>query len=187
MKQSIFLTGQFLLAMPGIGDARFDRSVIAMCSHDERGALGIGVGSTINGLGLHDVLQQLEIAPGVAPDASVHFGGPVETRRGFVLHSADWGCQDTLDVAGKWRLSGTLDVLRAIAAGAGPSRWLVALGYAGWGAGQLDAEMTRHGWLNVEDGAEDMLFDTPVTDRWARGFAVAGVDPRLLSVEAGHS
>lgn len=187
MTQSIYLTGQFLLAMPGIGDPRFDRSVIAMCSHDERGALGIGIGATINGLGLHDVLQQLEIAPGVAPDAPVHFGGPVETRRGFVLHSADWGGQDTLDVAGQWCLSGTLDVLRAIAAGTGPSRWLVALGYAGWGAGQLDAEMTRHGWLNVDDHAQEMLFGVPVADRWSRGFAAAGVDPRLLSVEAGHS
>lgn len=186
MEQATFLTGQFLLAMPGIGDARFDHSVIAMCSHDEQGALGIGIGATVNGLGLHEVLEQLEIAPGVAPDAPVHFGGPVEPRRGFVLHTADWGGQDTLDVAGRWRLSGTLDVLRAIAAGTGPARWLVALGYAGWGPGQLESELTRHGWLNVEDHT-DMLFDTLVDERWTRGFVAAGVDPRLLSSQSGHS
>lgn len=186
MEQATFLTGQFLLAMPGIGDARFDHSVIAMCSHDEQGALGIGIGAIVNGLGLHEVLEQLEIAPGVAPDAPVHFGGPVEPRRGFVLHSADWGGQDTLDVAGRWRLSGTLDVLRAIAGGTGPARWLVALGYAGWGPGQLESELTRHGWLNVEDDT-DMLFDTAVEERWTRGFVAAGVDPRLLSSQSGHS
>lgn len=186
MEQATFLTGQFLLAMPGIGDARFDRSVIAMCSHDANGALGVGVGAVVNGLGLHEVLEQLEIAPGVAPDAPVHFGGPVEPRRGFVLHSQDWGGQDTLDVAGRWSLSGTLDVLRAIAAGTGPSRWLVALGYAGWGPGQLEEELTRHGWLNVAD-TPDMLFDTAVQKRWTRGFGAAGVDPRLLSSQSGHS
>ena len=186
MEQATFLTGQFLLAMPGIGDPRFDHSVIAICSHDANGALGVGIGAVINGLRLHDVLEQLEIAPGAAPDVPVHFGGPVETRRGFVLHSADWGGQDTLDVAGRWALSGTLDVLRAIAAGNGPSRWLVALGYAGWAAGQLDGEMTRHGWLNVTD-TPAMLFDTPVEERWSRGFAGAGVDPRLLSSQSGHS
>lgn len=186
MEQATYLTGQFLLAMPGIGDERFDRSVIAMCSHDEHGALGIGVGAIVSGLGLHDVLEQLEIAPGAAPNAPVHFGGPVEPRRGFVLHSDDWGGQDTLSVAGRWSLSGTLDVLRAIAGGTGPSRWLVALGYAGWAPGQLDAELTRHGWLNVADTPE-MLFDTAAKNRWARGFATAGVDPRLLSTQSGHS
>ena len=181
-----WLTGRFLLAMPGIGDPRFEQAVIAVCSHDESGALGIGLGATINGLTLHDVLRQLEIAPGDAPDDPVHFGGPVEVRRGFVLHSLDWGGQDTLDVAGRWALSGTLDELRAIAAGTGPSRWVVALGYAGWGEGQLDAEMTRHGWMPV-DGDDALLFDTRADERWAAGFTAAGVDPRLLSPEAGRA
>ena len=181
-----YLTGRLLLAMPGIGDPRFDQAVIAICSHDENGALGIGVGATINGLGLHDVLRQLEIAPGAAPDAPVHFGGPVEMRRGFVLHSLDWAGQDTVEVAGAWALSGTLDVLRAIAAGTGPRRWTVSLGYAGWEAGQLDGEMTRHGWMAV-DGDPALLFECKVEDRWARGFQAAGIDPRLLSPEAGHA
>ena len=181
-----FLTGQFLLAMPGIADPRFREAVIAVCSHDAQGALGVGIGATISGLTLHDVLEQLEIAPGDAPDAPVHFGGPVETRRGFVLHSRDWGGQDTLDVAGRWALSGTLDVLRAIAEGKGPREWLVALGYAGWGPGQLDREMAGHGWLSVEDGTQ-MMFGTEVDARWRRGFAKAGVDPRLLSSEGGSA
>lgn len=130
-----FLTGQFLLALPGIGDPRFEHAVIAMCGHDMEGAIGIGIGATIGGLGLHDVLDQFDIEPGEAPDAPVHFGGPVEPRRGFVLHSTDWAGQDTIEVAGRWALSGTIDILKAIADGQGPSRWLVALGYAGWGRG----------------------------------------------------
>ncbi len=186
METATFLTGQFLLAMPGIGDPRFAQAVIAMCAHDEQGALGIGIGAEIAGLGLHDVLKQVDITPGDVPNAPIHFGGPVETRRGFVLHSRDWAGQDTIDVAGKWSLSGTLDVLRAIADRKGPARWLVALGYAGWGAGQLDAEMTRHGWLNVDDD-EGMLFDSAADGRWTRGFACAGIDPRLLGSESGHA
>lgn len=190
MDQATFLTGQFLLAMPGIGDPRFDHAVIAMCAHDEDGALGIGVGTAIEGLGLHAVLEQLEIDPGVAPDAPVHFGGPVEPRRGFVLHTLDWAGQDTIEVAGTagalWGLSGTIDVLKAIAEGRGPARWLVALGYAGWGEGQLDGEMTRHGWFNVE-ATPDLLYDVAADARWEAGFAVAGIDPRLLASEAGRA
>lgn len=186
METATFLTGQFLLAMPGIGDPRFQQAVIAVCAHDTKGAIGIGVGAQIGGLGLHDVFEQVDIDPGDTPNAPIHFGGPVETRRGFVLHSRDWSGQDTIDVAGKWALSGTLDALRAIASGKGPTRWLVALGYAGWGAGQLDGEMTRHGWLNVDDD-DGMLFDTQITDRWARGFNAAGIDPRLLGSESGHA
>ena len=179
-----YLAGKLLLAMPGMGDPRFERAVIAMCAHDMEGALGIGVGETIDGLGLHDLLRQFEIDPGEAPDAAVHFGGPVEPRRGFVLHSTDWGGQDTIDVSGRWALSGTIDVLRAIAEGKGPSQWLVALGYAGWGEGQLDAELTRHGWFNTAS-TPDLLYDVDAEDRWEVGFAGAGIDPRMLASRAG--
>lgn len=184
MESVEYLTGQFLLAMPGIGDARFERSVIAMCAHDEKGALGVGIGATVAGLGLHDLLQQFEIEPGDTPDAPVHFGGPVEPRRGFVLHSLDWGGQDTVDVAGRWALSGTIDVLRAIAAGTGPSRWLVAIGYAGWGEGQLDEEMTRHGWFSTP-ATPELIYDATAAERWESGFASAGIDPRLLASSTG--
>ena len=179
-----FLTGQFLLAMPGMADPRFDRAVIAMCAHDENGAVGIGLGATVNGLGLHDLLEQFEIAPGKVENAPIHFGGPVETRRGFVVHSRDWSGQDTIDVAGRWALSGTLDVLRAIAADSGPARWVVALGYAGWGEGQLDGELVRPGWFNVR-GDETLLYETAADERWTHAFAHAGVDPRLLVSGAG--
>lgn len=184
MDATRYLTGQFLLALPGIGDPRFERAVIAMCAHDVEGALGIGIGSVIDGLRFHQLLDQLDIEPGVAPDVAIHLGGPVEPQRGFVIHSTDWGGQDTIDVAGRWAFSGTLDVLRAIAEGTGPSRWLVALGYTGWGEGQLDAEMTRHGWLNVA-GADSLLFDVPLDTRWQAGFEGAGIDPRMLANRAG--
>ncbi len=186
MESPRFLVGQFLLAMPGIGDPRFERAVIAMCAHDEEGAVGIGLGRVIDGLGFHALLDQLEIGRGDAPDAPVHLGGPVERRRGFVLHSMDWGGQDTLDVAGRWAMSGTVDVLRAIAEGKGPRRWAIALGYAGWGAGQLDGELTRPGWLNVEGGT-DLIYATAAAERWGAGLAAAGVDPRLLVGGAGRA
>jgi putative transcriptional regulator len=186
MSDPAYLTGQFLLAMPGMGDPRFDHAVIAMCAHDANGALGVGLGATVEGLGFHDLLDQFEIGHGAAPNAPVHFGGPVEPRRGFVLHSLDWSGQDTIDVAGRWALSGTIDVLRAVAEGAGPSRWVVALGYAGWGEGQLDAELTRPGWFNVP-GDDALLFDTTADARWSKGFAGAGIDPRLLVTGAGSA
>jgi putative transcriptional regulator len=181
-----FLTGQLLLAMPGIGDPRFERAVIAVCMHDERGAMGIGVGRLTPRLGFHALLEQFEIEPGQAPDAPVHLGGPVEPQRGFVLHSRDWGGQDTMEVDGRFALTNTIDVLRAIAEGKGPSRWLPALGYAGWGDGQLDEEMTRHGWFTVQ-ATETLLFDTQVERRWEEAFKSAGVDPRLLSSSAGQA
>lgn len=184
MDKAAYLSGQFLLAMPGMNDPRFDHAVIAMCSHDEKGAIGIGLGATIDGLGFHDLLDQFGIDPGAAPDAPVHFGGPVEPRRGFLIHSPDWSGQDTIDVAGRWALSGTVDVLRAIAEGTGPSRWVVALGYAGWDGGQLEGELARPGWFNV-GGDAGLIFDTEADARWASAFAGAGVDPRLLTAQSG--
>ena len=179
-----FLTGKLLLAMPGMGDPRFERAVIAMAAHDEDGALGIGIGQLRAGVRFRELLGQLGIEPGGAPDRPVHHGGPVEPGRGFVLHSEDWGGQDTVAVPGLGALSGTLDVLKAIAAGKGPSRWLVALGYAGWGAGQLDEEMTRHGWF-ATPASDQLLFDTPAEARWTASYQGAGVDPRMLVSETG--
>lgn len=184
MTETRFLTGQLLLAMPGIGDPRFDHAVIAMCAHDERGALGIGIGQELDGIGMHGLLDQLGIDRGVAPDVPVHYGGPVEPGRGFVLHSTDWGGEGSLLVAGQWGLTSTQDVLKSIAAGRGPTRWLVALGYAGWGAGQLEEEMHQHGW-HVAAAGDALLFETEAARRWAEAFAADGIDPRLLSPESG--
>ncbi len=183
-----FLSGQLLLAMPGMGDPRFEHAVIAICVHDEDGAVGIGIGHQRAGLGLRLLMNQLGLDFGSAPDAVVHHGGPVEPGRGFVLHSDDWGGQDSVAVTGpnqdKYAMTGTIDVLRAISEGRGPSEFLVALGYAGWGAGQLDDEMTRHGWLAVP-AAPGLLFETPANERWTTSFRAAGIDPRLLTLQAG--
>lgn len=180
------LAGQLLLAMPGIGDPRFDHAVIALCVHQPDGALGIGIGRLVPRLGLHALLAQLSIPIGAAPDVAIHHGGPVERQRGFVLHSPDWRGEDTIAVSSGLALTTTLDVLRAIAGGTPPDRWLIALGYAGWGGGQLDEELTRHGWFHAP-AAEELLFETPPADRWARAFAGAGVDVRLLASRAGHA
>jgi putative transcriptional regulator len=172
--------------MPGIGDPRFERAVIAMCAHDESGSLGIGVGEVIIGLSFHGLLEQLEIDRGVAPDAPLHLGGPVEPQRGFLLHTPDWSGDDTLEVGGRWRLSGSLDVLRAIADGSGPAQWLAALGYAGWGPEQLDEELARHGWFATR-GGDDLLFACRAGERWQRAFSGAGIDARLLSPQPGRA
>lgn len=186
MQEPVYLSGQYLLAMPGIGDPRFSRAVIALCAHDDRGALGIGVGHVVPEITLHDLLRQLEIEPGQAPDVPVHHGGPVEPQRGFVLHSQDWGGDDSVLVGTRWTLTSTLDVLRAIAEARGPSRFIVSLGYAGWGEGQLDEEMTRHGWF-ATPGNDALLFEVEAASRWKRGFADAGIDVRLLASTSGNA
>jgi putative transcriptional regulator len=184
MEDPRFLTGKFLLAMPGMADPRFERAVVVMCAHDEEGAIGVGIGHKRTGITFRGMLKQLDIDPGEAPDVPVHHGGPVEPGRGFILHSTDWGGQDTLQVAGLCAMTGTIDILRAIAEGKGPKRWIAALGYAGWGEGQLDEEMTRHGWFAAR-GDQAILFDTPADERWDSVFRKEGIDPRLLVGETG--
>ena len=186
MTNDPFHSGKLLLAMPGIGDLRFEKSVIAICSHDADGALGIGIGQHLGGVTVHGLLEQFEIDPSGMPDVPIFAGGPVEPKRGFVLHSLDWGGQGTIDVAGKWGLSASIDILRVIGRPHGPSQWLVALGYAGWGAGQLDGEMTRHGW-HLADPSEALLFDLPAEQRWQSAFLSTGIDPRMLASESGHA
>ncbi len=182
-----WFTGQLLLALPGIGDPRFEHSVIAMISHDEEGAMGIGIADPIGGMTVGAVLDQLEIAhDGVTLTQPVYLGGPVEPTRGFVLHSPDWGGEGAVQVAGRWMVSSSHDILRAIGEGRGPSRWLIALGYAGWSPGQLEEEMVRHGW-HVTPGSDTLLFETPPAERWQAAFAEAGVDARLLTTEGGEA
>jgi len=180
------LAGQLLLALPGIGDPRFEHAVIAMCVHQRDGAMGVGIDRVLSGIGLHALLDQLGIPTGAAPDAPIHHGGPVDPQRGFVLHSPDWRGEDTIAISPQLALTTTLDVLRAIAEDSGPDRWLVALGYAGWGEGQLDEEMRRHGWLTVA-ASETLLFETEVHQRWPYSFAAAGIDVRLLASTSGNA
>ncbi len=189
MSDPRFLTGQYLLSMPGIGDDRFDRTVIAMCVHDEDGALGLIVNRPHAAMTVRELMAQLEIAPGATPaDALVMSGGPVEPGRGFVVHTPDYSGQGTIHVGSlggiRWGMTSTVDVLRDIAIGRGPKRWLAVLGYTGWGAGQLDAELSRHGWHAIE-GNDDLMFDTAVDRRWPRAFASLGIDVGHLSPMAG--
>lgn len=186
MTEAQYLSGRLLLALPGIGDPRFEHAAIALCMHDENGALGIGVGHLREGIGFRDLLADVGIEPGVAPNCPIHHGGPVEPGRGFVLHSNDWVGEGTIAVESLGALSGTMDVLRAISEGRGPRHWLFALGYSGWGPGQLDGEMRRHGWFAAE-GREDIVFSTPAEQRWSAAWHAEGIDPALLSSQTGRA
>jgi putative transcriptional regulator len=191
MDRARFLSGQLLLSMPGIGDPRFERVVIAMCLHDGDGAFGLVVNTPVGALSVRGLMEQLDIDPGVTPeDAMVMQGGPVEPGRGFVLHSTEYDGQSTISVSGQtgmiWGLTSTLDVLKDIAAGKGPRRWLATLGYTGWGAGQLEGEMTRHGW-HVAPGDTSLVFDTHVAERWPAAFRAGGIDVGLLSTVSGRA
>ncbi len=181
-----WLTGQLLLALPGVGDPRFDRAVLAMVRHDGEGALGIAIGQPHAALTMADVLGQLGIDAGGIGDVALLDGGPVERQRGFVIHSRDWAGVDSVDVAGRWMVTSSPDVLRAISAGRGPSQWHFALGYAGWDAGQLESEFARHAWHAAPASAE-LMFDTPPDERWSAAFASVGVDARMLSAKGGRA
>jgi putative transcriptional regulator len=187
MESPPFLVGQLLLSMPGIGDPRFERAVIAMCLHDDEGALGLVINRPHDSLTVRALMEQLDIDAGETPAAArIMIGGPVEPGRGFVLHSPEYEGQSTIGVDGKWGLTSTLDVLRDIAGGKGPRHWRAALGYTGWGAGQLDAELTRHGWLTAP-GDTRLLFDTAPAQCWPAAFATIGVDVSQLSAVAGRA
>ncbi len=183
------LTGKLLIAMPGIGDPRFDLSLIFLCSHGEDGAMGLIVNKTAPGVSLNDILDQLDIE---MPDAEkkqipIRFGGPVETQRGFVLHSADYESSvNSLQVGDDFSMTATLDILEDVAAAKGPEKFMVMLGYAGWGPGQLEDEITANGWLTT-DATADLIFDTGDTEKWVAALNSLGVDPIVLSASAGHA
>jgi putative transcriptional regulator len=181
------LAGQLLIAMPQMQDRRFARSVILLCAHNEEGAMGLVVNKLVDTLTMTELLDQLGIAAkGLKAQERVHSGGPVESGRGFVLHSTDYLEESTLVVGTNLALTATLDILRAIGRGEGPQRSMLALGYAGWGPGQLDAEMQANGWLHVaaDDG---LVFDRDLDEKWQRALAKLGIDPLVLSGEAGHA
>lgn len=180
------LAGKLLLAMPDMPDDRFRRSVIAICIHDESGALGIALGEPVEALGLHELLESFDIEPIGIGDDPVLAGGPMEPRRGFVLHSTDWLTEDSVVVADDLALTGSLDILRAIGSGKGPRRYLVALGYAGWGRGQLERELSSPGWFLSSANARG-LFDTAPESRWARAFEIEGINPGKLAMSSGEA
>ncbi|NBB71021.1 MAG: YqgE/AlgH family protein [Alphaproteobacteria bacterium] len=180
------LTGSLLVAMPSMTDERFERTVIFVCAHSEDGAMGLVVNKLMDDLTLPALLRQLKIEPGAAEDAPIHYGGPVESSRGFVLHTADYVQESTMVITDNVALTATIEVLRAIARGEGPTRKVMALGYAGWTAGQLDSEIQANGWLSVP-ADEEILFGTDHAHKWERALAKLGVTPGLLSGEAGHA
>jgi len=182
-----WLTGQLLVAMPSMPDARFARSAVYICSHGPNGAMGIIINRLFNDADFGMLLDQLNIVQSArTPDLPVYYGGPVETGRGFVLHSADYVREGTVVVGDNIALSATVEILQAIADGGGPERLIMALGYSGWGAGQLEEEMKANGWLTVP-ADEELLFDVALDKKWERALAKIGVSPMLLSGEAGHA
>jgi len=182
-----YLTGQLLVAMPSMADPRFERSVIYVCVHNEDGAMGLVINKLMESLTFNELLEQLEIAPAQTEDEiRIHFGGPVETGRGFVLHSQEYQQDGTVIMEEGVGLTATVDILRDIADGKGPRDHLLALGYAGWGPGQLDGEMQENAWLNVPPD-EQLVFGGSLESKWERSLAKIGVDLTLLSGEAGHA
>jgi len=178
-----------LIAMPQMQDPRFARTVIYLCAHGSEGAMGLVVNKHLDDppVTLSKLMGQLGIASeGLKADPRVHRGGPVEEGRGFVLHSAEYTEEATMVIGNNVALTATLDILRAIGRGEGPKRSLLALGYAGWGPGQLDAEMHANGWLHV-DADETLVFDPNSKDKWQQAIAKIGVDFTALSGDAGHA
>lgn len=187
LKTQGYLAGQLLIAMPQMRDPRFARAVVYLCAHSAEGAMGLVINRQFEGLDFSDLLSQLEIAPTPScDDVRVHFGGPVEGGRGFVLHSTDYLHETSMMVADNVALTATVDVLKAIADGMGPARSLLALGYAGWGAGQLDSEIRENVWLNVP-ADETLLFGADLDHKWEAAIHKLGIDFAALSGEVGHA
>ncbi len=188
------LDGQFLIAMPNMGDHRFERTVIFLCAHSRDGAMGFVINKVLEKPTVADFLRQLEIVTDGERDQlpqslrtdAVHTGGPVEPGRGFVLHTPDYHHESTLKVCAGVSLTATLEILRAIATGRGPAQAMMALGYSGWAGGQLEEEIASNGWLTVPCDP-CLIFDRSHETKYERALRLLGVDPLLLSSEAGHA
>jgi putative transcriptional regulator len=181
-----WLNGQLLIAMPGMPDPRFGRTVLYMCAHSPDGAMGLIINRAFTEIRFGDLMTQLGIEGPMPPDSPVHFGGPVDSSRGFVLHSADFRVSDTLVVDNNIALTATKDILQAIAAGTGPHRAIFALGYAQWDKGQLDSEIQANEWLTAP-ADQDLIFDPDLDTKWERAIARLGIDPGMLSGAAGRA
>ncbi len=182
------LTGKLLIAMPGMGDPRFDHSVVYLCSHGEDGAMGLIINKPSD-LRLKTLLSQLNIPcriP-VVGERLVHFGGPVEMSRGFVLHSSDYDANlHSMHITDEFSMTATLDILEDLAAGRGPLNSTLVLGYSGWGPGQLEDEIAMNGWLTTEASSK-LVFDVADDEKWGGALATLGVDPLILSAESGRA
>jgi len=181
------LTGSLLLAMPQMKDDRFMRSVVYICAHTSDGAMGLVINKVVESVNFPELLDQLNISSGSANrEIRVHFGGPVETGRGFVLHSADYVQDATLVINEHFALTATVDILKSIANGEGPQKSILALGYAGWEPGQLDQEIQANGWLSLP-ADNDLVFDAKPNTKWEKAMGKIGIDFNMLSGQAGHA
>jgi putative transcriptional regulator len=186
-RKARFLDGQLLIAMPGMGDLRFERSVIFLCAHSEDGAMGLIVNKPAPELSFADLLAQLKIPATVdVARARVHFGGPVEHGRGFVLHTSDYSARESTHVSEGFSMTATVDILQDMARGNGPKQAILALGYAGWGPGQLESELQANGWL-VAPAEAEVVFAARDGDKWGAALRSISIDPRLLSAEGGRA
>lgn len=183
------LSGKLLIAMPGMGDARFDKALVFICAHSEEGSMGLMVNKPLPDLKFGDLLEQLDIERGDAGarDIRVHLGGPVEHGRGFVLHSTDYrSSESTLKVDDRFGMTATLDILEDIARGDGPRQSFFALGYSGWAPAQLEEEFQQNGWLSC-DATPELIFGTDDNGKWSAALRTLGVDPLTLSAVAGRA
>lgn len=182
-----WLAGQMLIAMPSMPDPRFARTVVLVCSHGPEGAMGLVVNRLFGEINFQGLLKQLKITPDPdVPDRPVYFGGPVEPVRGFVLHSTDYKRDATLTITPDIFMTATIEILENLAQGKGPSRSLLTLGYAGWGAGQLDTEVQANGWL-VTAADPEIIFGPDNEKKWSKALASLGVSPTMLSGDVGHA
>ena len=182
-----YLEGQLLIAMPAMAGQRFARTLIYMCAHSPDGAMGLVVNKLMGSITFPELLAQLGIVPpNSKADVRVHFGGPVEPGRGFVLHSRDYLREGTLAITDNIALTTNIDILKEIAFGGGPKSNLLTLGYVGWGPGQLENEIQDNAWLNV-DSSDDLLFDADLDTKWKRAMQKLGIDFSMLSGRAGRA
>jgi len=185
--QTEYLTGQLLVAMPQMEDQRFARSVVYICAHTDDGAMGLILNKLAEAINFSDLLEQLNLPVATVSDKTrIHFGGPVETGRGFVLHSDDFTQDASLLIENGVALTATVDILSAISKGNGPRNYLLALGYAGWAPGQLDSEIQANGWL-IAPADTDILFGSKIENKWSTALNTIGIDVTMLSSHAGHA
>lgn len=183
-----FLDGKLLVAMPGMGDPRFDKAVIFMCAHSPERAMGLIINKSADDLAFVDLMKQLKISwDDKLTGPKVHLGGPVEHGRGFVLHPSDYHVEDsTMTIGDDFGMTATQEILTDIASGQGPDKTILALGYTGWGPGQLEGELQNNGWL-ICDAPSELVFAADDSVKWEKALASLGIDPRLLSAEGGRA
>ena len=187
--ENLFLAGKLIIAMPTMSDPRFKRSVVCICAHNEDGAIGIIINKIIESLSFSKIIKQLKLKKNMTKNDykdHIYFGGPVETERGFILHSSDYSSENSTSINSEISMTASTEILQALIDGNGPNKSIVALGYAGWGPGQLDTEIQSNAWLSVESDLE-LVFSAKTAEKWDMALEKIGVNPALLSTEAGRA